>query len=244
MSRFKELYNKIKLILEAGEAAGKLELVKTSVKEARVYAESIFAENDRILDNEIPNFDKNYQYAQMQAGTGKTKRKDMPVIDDKDVKDFQRRLESGLIDINTPHAKSTDISNPFPEGLSGEFAKHFLERGIKIHDGSNKDDIVNVFNQKVRVGDLKPIQKQIYFDKSIAAIAQGGAEGSRKFLTSKTFFIISSDKYILDGHHRYLSGLLIDPDMKVNTVTVDLPLGTLLPLTLAYGDARGNKRNA
>jgi hypothetical protein len=239
-TKFKDFLN------EAGAAAGKLELVKTNVDDAYAYAKSLFEKNGRDIDEELPHFKENYIIAQKQAGTGRTKRKDMPVIDAKDVKDFQRRLLAGKLDVRLPHDKHdiTSSDDPFPEGLSGEEAKHFLEAGIKIHDGSKPDDKVNVNNTKITVGSLSPIQKQIYFDKSIAQIAKAGVENSKKFLTGgKTTFVTSSDQRIVDGHHRYLSGLLIDPTMKVNAISIDLPITKLLPLSLAYGDARGNKRN-
>jgi len=228
-------------IVEAGQQAGKLELIKTPVEKARSYAESIFTKSS--LDSEIPNFDKNYVFAQRQAGSGKTQRKDMPVIDAKDVKQFQKRLEKGYIDLSPPFANDNSKGNPFPEGLSGDSAKKFLENGLKVHDGDAKDDVIKITNPKVEVGKLKPIQKQIYYDKSINPIAENGAKGSASFFQNKTFFIVSSDNYIIDGHHRYLGAMLIDPKMKVQTVMIDLPIKTLLPMTLAYGDAVGNKRN-
>jgi hypothetical protein len=86
--------------------------------------------------------------------------------------------------------------------------------------------------------------KQIYFDKSITAIAENGIKGTINFLTDNTTFVASSDNHIVDGHHRFLSGLLVNPDMKVHTLVVDLPISKFLPLALSFSDAVGNKRNA
>lgn len=228
-------------IAEAGQTAGKMELIKTPVDKARSYAESIF--KDPTLDLEIPNFDKNYVFAQRQAGIGRTQRRDMPVIDENDVKVFQQRLERGYIDLSTPFSKNTSESNPFPDGLRGKQAKSYLSAGLEIHDGDKNDDRVKVTNPSVQVGKLKPIQKQIYYDKSINPIAENGVKNSTTFFVNKTFFIISSDNFIIDGHHRYLGAMLIDPKMKVQTVMIDLPIQILLPMSLSYGDAIGNKRN-
>lgn len=224
-----------------GQAAGKLEIGGTNVKKARDYAEKLFLSHDRKLEDHIPNFDSNYKIAQKNAAKGSTVRKDMPVITDDDVREFQSRLKKGSIDIHPPHADHTDSKNPFPEGLTGKQAEVFLKGGFK--DGEKKDDTVRVSRKKVTVKQLSPIQKQIYFDKSIAGIAQFGAEASEKFMTT-TNFIASSDLYIIDGHHRYLGSMLLDPNLKVNVVVIDLPISKLLPLSLAYGDAIGNKRNA
>jgi len=64
------------------------------------------------------------------------------------------------------------------------------------------------------------------------------------FMTGKNnVFIMSKDLYIIDGHHRFLSGVLLDPNMQINALIIDLPIAKLLPLTLSYSDAVGNKRN-
>jgi len=223
---------------QTGQAAGKLEVDNTSLEKARDFADS----GKFDLDKEIPDFDKNYMKAQNLAKTGKTKRKDMPVITDDDVKKFQARLEKGTIDINKPLAKDPIVKdNPFPEGLSGLKAKKWLELGLK--DGSKEDDKINVRITKVAVKDLMPIQRQIYFDKSMGAIKEFGVEKSLDFITNRSFFVVSEDNYIIDGHHRYLSALLINPKAKVNALKIDLPIKKLLPMATAYGDAIGNKRN-
>lgn len=225
-------------IKQGGQLAGKLEVDKTSLEKAREYAEK----GNFNIDEKIPNFNENYEKAQSIIKLGRTKRKDMPVITDDDVKKFQARLEKGTIDINKPFAKDPIVKkNPFPTGLSGFDAKKWLELGLK--DGSKKDDIIDVRIDKVAVKKLKPIQKQVYFDKSIDAIKQFGVEGSHKFITQKSFFVISDDNYIIDGHHRFLSALLIDPNAKVNALRIKLPIDKLLPMATAYGDAIGNKRN-
>lgn len=217
----------------SGQSAGSHEVDKISLQDAKDYLNKI--------ELEIPNFDRNFKYAQKMTAMGRTQRKDMPVINDDDVKQFQTRLKNGTIDINKPFAKSTNIADPFPEGLSGFEAEEFLERGLK--DGQKKDDKIELTIKQVPVKDLKPIQKQIYFDKSVDATAKHGVESSKKWISGKTFFITSSDNYIIDGHHRWMSALLIDPLMSVNCLSIDLPISKLLPLATSYGDAIGNKRN-
>ena len=225
-----------------GQAAGSMELVKISASKAREYAEKVFSENGKELDVEIPNFDKNFTTAQEKAAMGKTKRKDMPVITSDDVKNLQTRLKNGDLDIHSPYSPKTNPKDPFPQGLKTSDAKEFLSRGKE--DGEEHDDIVKYSLVKVPVGQLQPIQQQVYFDKSIDPIAENGAEGSAKFFTTKSILIASSDLRIIDGHHRFLGAVLIDPKMKVPVLLIDLPIDKLLPLTLAYGDSIGNKRNA
>ncbi len=231
-------------ILEAGEAAGSMEIVKTDVKKAREFAEKSMKDSGRDLDKELPNFDKNYEKAKKLANLGKTVRKDMPVIEIDDVRDMQAKLAKGAIDVEKPYADDTKKKNdPFPEGLSGKEAEAWMKDGLKPFDGDAGDDIVKAKMGKKEIGDLKPIQKQIYFDKSLSATADFGAEGTRKFLTTSSIMVVSADNYIIDGHHRWLSGNLIDSKMKVPALIIDLPIDKLLPLSLAYGDALGNERN-
>ncbi|MCK5537605.1 MAG: hypothetical protein KAI79_12315 [Bacteroidales bacterium] len=233
-------------ILEAGEAAGKLELVKTPLATAKTYGEEEFKDNNKDMSKELPDFDVNYEKVKSEAKLGKTQRKDMPVIEIDDVRGMQKKLKAGAIDIKAPHPKDDKLklaNNPFPAGLKGKDAELWLKDGLKPFDGEVKDDIVNVKMGKVAMGDLKPIQKQIYFDKAIQATAGFGAKGTEKFLTTDSIMIVSSDNYIIDGHHRWLSGNLINPKMKSPALIIDLPIDKLLPLAIAYGDAIGNKRN-
>jgi hypothetical protein len=220
-----------------GEESGKMEIHKMNIKQALDFASK---KNFDISD--IPGFEEHFEAAKDKAKKGWTKRVDMPVIETEDVRKLQARLKKGNIDINKPFADETSVKNPFPEGLSGLSAQSFLENGLK--DGSIKDDQIDVNITKVKVNELKPIQKQIYFDKSMGSTIENGVKGSMNFIKNKSFFIISKDKYIIDGHHRFLSAMLIDPSIQVNALMIDLPLKKLLPLTKSYGDAIGNKRNA
>jgi len=233
------------LIQEAeggGEAAGKLELVKISVEQAEKFLKEQYEKSKFNYEDEIEDFVKRFEFAKNQATRlGKTKRKEMPVINNEDVKNFQRRLEQGKIDIKNPWSPTTKDNKPFPEGLRGTDAQDFLERGLK--DTSKKDDKIVVRIQQKSIKDLRPIQKQIYFDKSLGMTAKFGVKSSSDFLQKQSFFVTSSDNFIIDGHHRWLSGCIIDPEMKVNCLDIDLEISKLLPLAKAYGDAIGNKRN-
>ncbi len=233
------------LLMEDGALAGKMELDKISADEAYKYIDRLFKKRGESVDEEIPNFKQNFNQVQKMVKKGKTLRKDMPVINQSDIKDLQFRLSNGYIDVTEPHAPFIKGNNPFPEGLSGKLADRWLENGLKRHDGatSDDDDKVKVSRGTIRADKLKPIQKQIYFDKSAGAIGKSGVETSKAFVKSRTF-IVSADNYIIDGHHRFLSAMLIDPKMSVSVMKIDLPLNILLPMALAYGDARGNKRNA
>ncbi len=223
-----------------GQAAGKYEYASMSIDEARAYVKKEF---DFDADKELPNFKYGYLHAQKLAKEyGKTQRKDMPVIDTKDVRALQEQLKAGKIDIEKPYSNKTDPKNPFPQGLTGAAAKEFMGRGLK--DGQKKDDMIKVEIVSVPVEKLIPIQRQIYVDKSLGETAKAGVQKSTKFIFGDQIFIISSDYRIIDGHHRWASALLLEPKRKVKALMIDLPIAKMLPMALAWGDAIGNKRNA
>lgn len=226
------------LLNEAGQDSGHMELVSITLEDAKEFCEKL-AFN---VEKEIPNFDRNFKLAQSLASLGKTQRHDMPVIDDPQVKEFQQRLKNGNLDIFKPFSATTTQTNPFPQGLSGFEADDFLKRGLS--DGSLTDDKIKVSIKQKSVKSLKPIQRQIYFDKAFGATIKTGVQGTLKWLKAETFFITSDDNFIIDGHHRWLSGLLVDPNIYVNCLSIGLPIKDLLPLSIAYGDAIGNARNA
>lgn len=227
----------LQFIAEAGGSkAGDIEVAKTNISDAIEHAIEILGQEKF---DEIPNFISNFKRAQSAAKLGWTKRKDMPVISSNDVQDLKNRLEKGFLDVMKPFA----VKGGFPEKLSGKAAEQWLKNGLPEFDGHSSDDRVSVEYRRVTVGDLKPIQKQIYLDKSLGGLAKGTLESTISFLQNQTIYIVSSDNYIIDGHHRYMSAMLLDPNMKVQTLSINLPIKTLLPLTLAYGDAIGNKRN-
>jgi len=232
---------KEEIIHEAGGAsAGTHELVSTKVDKAREYVSKKYPDFD--INKEIPDFEKNYKFAQKMAKGGFAKRKDMPVIDNRDIKLLQKRLSQGKVDISSPFADNDVPNDPFPQGLDTKIGKQWVTHGLR--DGDKDDDKVDVKIRSVSVGNLKPIQKQIYFDKSIKNVANFGAQGTRDFASSKNnFYVISKDNRIIDGHHRFLSAVLVDPKMKVTALQIDLPIDKLLPMTLAYTDAIGNVRN-
>jgi len=228
----------MKTLLEVGgEKAGTLELATTSLADVISFCDN---RNFDIVQ-EIPDFSKNFQAAKQKAAYGWTRRREMPVIRSSDVQKFQARLERGEIDINKPFAEDTVSSKPFPEGLSGLRAQKWLDAGLR--DGDMADDVIDVKIANVQVGKLIPIQKQIYVDRALDLVIKNSVPDSLAFIGHKSFFILSADNYIIDGHHRFLAGMLIDSHVSVNCLQIDLPIKKLLPLAAAYGDAIGNQRN-
>jgi hypothetical protein len=88
---------------------------------------------------------------------------------------------------------------------------------------------------------LMPLQRQIYLDKSIDALAASGVQETIKFL-QEVHLVVSSDLAVIDGHHRWLSALLLGP-VRVRVLVVDHPHARLLPALRVLSDLEGHERN-
>jgi len=238
-------------IAEAGgQESGTMEIDNLHVDDAIAF----FEQNGVDILAEIPKFRENFHKAQKMARKGWTVRKDMPVISKKNMNLFFKVTNDGWIDWKPPFyvntedpEKSTDPDNVFPQDLMHarkERRRRWLVRGKGALDGNPSDDVINVVQKKIPAKDLKPIQKQIYFSKSGGGTVNFGIQGTKNFLMSPAnLFVASKENYIIDGHHRWLSTMMIDPSMAVNAAVVDMDLDTLLDFTLAFGDAVDNERN-
>jgi hypothetical protein len=235
----------IKYLIEGGgEKPGTLEILNTPLEKARMMFEKMFKSNNKELDKEIPEFDDQYEKAKQSASLGHTKRKDMPVISSGDVKSLQDHLAKGKIDIYAPFSPDTDQDELFPERLKGSRAKGWLSAGEPQKDnGRKEDDVVRVTKGHEAIWKLKPIQKQIYVSKVLDSLDGRTVDSTIAFL-GKSVFIVSQDDFIIDGHHRWLSGMLLKPKMHVHVLRIDLPINELIALSRAFGDAVGNERNA
>lgn len=101
---------------------------------------------------------------------------------------------------------------------------------------------IGVIRKKVPARKLKVSQSQVYFSKVVDSIAQHGIANSKKFVQSK-YFVCSSDYTIIDGHHRYCTAMILDPDMQVPVVYVNADVRRLIEISNEFSDSIGNKRN-
>lgn len=111
------------------------------------------------------------------------------------------------------------------------FIESLLAGGVSIHNGT------------MMISAMNPIQREIYLDKAIQGILDYGVPSSRKFITTDTRFILSDELSIIEGHHRFLTGVLIWPRLSVRCIKVDLPQETLLQYAQMHADKVGNIQN-
>ncbi len=100
---------------------------------------------------------------------------------------------------------------------------------------------VNIDNRTYKAKDLFPIQKQIYLDKALKSLQGQNLETSKYFLQTTKF--VSSYDEIIDGHHRWLTAILVNPEMDLSSISFQMSIEHLLPLAVGYSDSIGNKRN-
>lgn len=199
--------------------------------QARTFAEEVFG---RPPEEVLPDFDRNYMRLQkaVKAAPG-IPRIQMPVIEPSDIGLFQQRLQQGKVDILKPYAKGKFVT---PRELGSGDA--WVELGWA--DGSPSDDKVKAQIKGIAVGNLKPTQNQIWLEKTFGNIAKWGAPKSGSPVLSTTV-IVSSDGYILDGHHRYSQAMMADPSLKMKALYIPIPIKKLLEIGRAYGEAIGNR---
>ena len=132
-------------------------------------------------------------------------------------------------------------SKPVPGGKADELVK----KGLLKLDKNGEVDTEDMFlkhigkkatPKKVKVTDLKATQNQIVGNKVSLFLnqLQNGDEDSEFTKALKEPIIVSSDGYIIDGHHRWAALVAYDianggdGDIEMNVKVVDEPVESLL----------------
>ena len=116
----------------------------------------------------------------------------------------------------------------FPIALSAvdkEKAKEIATSGLK-DGGEQKDDVVKVEKGKpFACSDLSPSQTTMDINKAwqFALSMMNGTMPGSKGPGGNLNAFISSDKYIMDGHHRWIATAMVDPSAELQGNLVNLP---------------------
>ena len=102
-------------------------------------------------------------------------------------------------------------------------------------DGNETDDIVPASPKSWKASNLKASQNSIYLGKTLGMAINGVRGGDLGAIVSK-------DKRILDGHHRWAATLLSAPSASIQGIEAQLGIGDLVPVLRALGDAMNNTR--
>jgi hypothetical protein len=220
-----------------------MNVARASVREMVDAVEAAWGEAGVDPKDDLGNYPHNINLLKSSMQYAKNIPRDqMPVIEPKDIKKFEKDLTSGRVDIFAPWAK---------EHLEryGLFAwekskkpmfndKHYIELGIA--DGAGSDDVVQARIEYIPVKKLKPLQGEIWFHKVIGNLLYWGIPKQGGVLTDKAIVIVSKEGYILDGHHRFGQAMTANPNLKLKALRVPLDIDLLLKVGRSYGSALGH----
>jgi hypothetical protein len=117
-----------------------------------------------------------------------------------------------------------------PTNSKTDFLQELDRRGISVE------------RTEVNPLDLNPVQNEIQAEKSGGIMNREEAKNADPRLVPDTGrIIVSSDDYVMDGHHRwaaYSAMALENPDVKIPVVKVDMPATDLLPVMEAYAQMK------
>lgn len=124
-----------------------------------------------------------------------------------------------------------DKANP---NVVREYLDEFRREGTKVTD------------KRMAVGQLKATQKEINAEKvkgMVAAHENHLSSGGEGWSPGKGAIVVSSDGYVLDGHHRWAAMLDHDPSNTMPVHQVDAPIRELLKKSEKfYREGRGVKK--
>jgi len=221
--------------LSEAEGGFRLNVARVPLGKARSYAEGVLRQAGEDIERELPDFDKNYVRLQkMTRQALDVPRIEMPVIEPKDMKRFDKKLKKGHLDIFAPYAEGHLEA---PKHLTKQTGSEWIKLGVR--DGKKKDDVVVGRWTSVPAKKLIPTQSQIWLEKLVRNIAKFGRPRAGSPVLNTTI-IVSREGYILDGHHRYGQVMLANPDLKLKALYIPLPIELLLKIGRTYGNAIGN----
>ncbi|MAH46015.1 hypothetical protein CMI37_09295 [Candidatus Pacearchaeota archaeon] len=214
-------------------------IATVDVEVARDYTRERLNEFNMSIGKVLPNFNTNYLLTQsyLVKYSHDIPRYKMPVIEPDDMHEFEKRLETGKIDIFKPYAKGHSFPTEFK---SEEERDRWLELGKK--DRHEWDDSIPVVIQRISANHLKPLQSQIWLNKVIKFIIQFGLPHPASPVVNTTI-IISKENYIIDGHHRWAEVMLSEPSLRMKCLYVPFGIDELLKIGRSYGAAIGNTPN-
>ena len=121
----------------------------------------------------------------------------------------------------------------FPNPVTDALKKVFTKKGKT--DGDETDDVVKTKNATWKARKLNASQDAVYLGKALG-MAISGIKGGNLGA------IVSQDRRILDGHHRWAATILNDPEASISGIEAKLKIGDLVPVLRALGDVLGNAR--
>lgn len=139
----------------------------------------------------------------------------------------RRRSLTSLMFEDADPAKIEDTRFPLTlSAVNKDAATKIVTGGAEEKDKAKDDDTVQVARgTSYACQDLKPSQTSMNIDKAMQfslSMINGTMPGSGGPGGDLGSFV-SSDNYIMDGHHRWISTFMVDPSAKIIGIRVNLP---------------------
>jgi hypothetical protein len=97
------------------------------------------------------------------------------------------------------------------DNLQLDFFKYLTNTGVKFD------------KKNITIGNIKPAQKDLRVDVATNLLKSGSVKLKKPLL-------ISSDNYLMDGHHRWLALMFDNPKQKLNVVVINVKGKSLLQI--------------
>lgn len=142
-------------------------------------------------------------------------------------------------------AQELGTNKPVPlRKISPELAQAAIVGGHKDGEksGQNADQVASVkIGDSVPVAKLSPMQKEVIPEKALGMAIGNLLKGKPNLEDMQA--IVSSDNYIMDGHHRWAAATLIDPNKMVRVARVGIPATQLVTALNIWTKAKGRDGN-
>jgi hypothetical protein len=109
---------------------------------------------------------------------------------------------------------------------------------LKDYDDKIKPE-VEIKKISVKVKDLKPSQNEIFLDHILSRMIvkdEDRADAIDGKLKDRDI-LISSDNHLIDGHHRWATAFILNPNCKLKCTLINLPIKYALPIINAMIEA-------
>jgi hypothetical protein len=160
-------------------------------------------------------------------------------LTEQQIRKFIRRSITQLLEKADPNKVDFDRLPMRLSDVDPDTAREIVQAGLEKYDKMSKDDAIPVKPGKRSVKKLKPSQSSMNVGKALGmAISMINKSGPFKGGPGGNLgAFITNDDYIMDGHHRWISSYMVDPDAEVGGFIVDFPREELLAVlnTLTVG---------
>lgn len=114
-------------------------------------------------------------------------------------------------------------------GISRDLMPQVEQKNIEDFKKYLKDQGIIIRQVAFAVSQLYPTQRDYSEDK-----VKHMLDTMTLAEVTKTVFLVSADRFIADGHHRYIVAKIIDPMVEVNCLQVNIPIVEFLKVIEAY----------